>query len=222
MTRNTRWIIIAVVAAVLVIVGIYVWQSQPAATPPPTDTPTPAAVPTNTPIPAEQPASPLGQPVSPLGQPDSPLSRLDPNAIVANQARPIDRAAIVNLVNSTTAPPPQEGMASVSAVLYSYSINQAIFGTFAYLTPADVVDGTPVPPSVYFGPQPENGDIGMETNAQGQFVVDNVPPGDYYLAVWTVYDWPAAFTSPDDAIPVRISVEAGDRLDLGLLYVEWP
>ena len=188
----------------------------------PTDTPAPAVAPTDTPAPAVQAESPLGQPESPLAQPESPLTTLEGKEIVANPAAPIDRAALVSLVNATTAPPPQAGMASVSAVLYSYAVNVAIGGTYAYLTPAEYLDGTPVPPAAYFGPRAEYGDVGAETNMQGQFIVDNVPPGDYYLVAQTFYDWPAAFTSPDDSLPTLVTVKAGDQLNLGLLYVNWP
>lgn len=229
MTQTTRWTIIGVVAALLLVAGLYLWLNQPAATPPrPEATPaatTAAAVATETLAPTEaavQAESPLAQPVSPLAQPESPLTTLNGKEIVANPAYPIDRAALVNLVNNTTAPPPQEGMASVSAVLYSYGLNNAIAGTYAYLTPAEEIEGTPVPPTVFFGPRPENGDVGMETTLQGQFLLDNVPPGNYYLLVWSFADWPAAYWSPDDALPALITVAAGDRLNLGLLYVSWP
>ncbi len=214
-------------------------KETPTSTPPPavtsapavvpTDTPAPAAVPTDTPVPAAQPESPLGQPESPLGQPesplgqpDSPLTTINGKEITANPARPLDRAALVSLVNATTAPVPQDGMAAVSAVLFSYAFNSPIVTTYFYLTPAAVVDGTPVPEIAIYGPRPDKGDVGGNTNEQGQLMLDNVPPGDYFMLVSSFYDWPAAFNSPDDWMPALISVQAGQQLDLGLLYVNWP
>lgn len=178
---------------------------------------------------AAQASSPLDQPRSPLGQPDSPLTQpatatngLNAADIPTNPEMPADSEAVVAIVNQTRAPAPTEGNVALSAVLYSYSLNQVIYGTQFYLTPADVVDGVSVPPSVYFGPVEENGDINGFTDEQGRLLLDSVPPGDYYLAVWTVYDWPLAFGRADAVMPLQINVEAGDQIDLGLLLVNWP
>jgi hypothetical protein len=72
------------------------------------------------------------------------------------------------------------------------------------------------------GPQEEEGDIFAYSNLAGQIALDQVPPGDYYLAVWTVYDWLLAFDAPDASFPELITVEEGEPLDLGMLYVNWP
>ena len=225
MGRSTQYrIIIAVVIIVIVVAGCGRGRAEP--TPTPTAVPTAAATEASTAMPTEaaavQAESPLDQPQSPLDQPTSPLSKIDAKDIIANQRVGFDRGAVVNLVNATNPPEPQPGDASLSAVLWSRAKNRTIYGTNCYLTPADVVDGNPVPPTVYLGPKPETGDVQCKTNEQGQLFLDNIPPGDYYLVVWSVYDWPAAFTSPDDSLPVLISVKAGDKLDLGLLYVDWP
>ena len=218
MGRSTRYLIVAAIILVGVVTAIFMWprQSPPSAEPPA------ATVATPTEAAAAQAESPLDQPESPLGQPESPLT-IDPRDIVANPAVAFDRDAVVNLVGATTAPEPQPGQAALSAVLWSRANNQTIYGTNVYLTPADIVDGKPAPPVIYLGPKPEeNGDVTGQTNMEGQLLIDNIPPGDYYLVVWSVYDWPAAFTSPDDNLPVLISVGDGDKLDLGLLYVDWP
>jgi hypothetical protein len=204
-----------------------------ATTVPPTPVPPTSVPPTATPpaeseapaqavSPLDQPQSPLGQPVSPLGQPVTAMNGLNAADIPVNPDMPADSEAVVAVVNQTRVPAPTEGNAALSAVLYSYSLNQVIYGTQFYLTPADVVDGVSMPPSVYFGPVEENGDINGFTDEQGRLLLDSVPPGDYYLAVWTVYDWPLAFGRADAVMPLLISVEAGDQIDLGLLLVNWP
>jgi len=40
--------------------------------------------------------------------------------------------------------------------------------------------------------------------------------------VWTVYDWLLAFPEAEEGIPRLITIEEGDQLDLGMLYVNWP
>ncbi len=79
-----------------------------------------------------------------------------------------------------------------------------------------------MPPEVYFGPKPENGDVGGKTNLIGQVQLDQIPPGHYYMLVWTVYNWLSVFESPDSPEPLLITIEAGDQLELGVLYSNWP
>jgi len=173
---------------------------------------------------AEQPASPLGQPESPLDQPVSPLSAPEGSTggPSISQAVPADFTVISQLAADTSAPAPTAGNASLSAVLYSPGVNRVIPGTNFYLTPAIEQDGQLLIPTLYSGPNPESGDVAGFTNDYGQLLLDNVPPGNYYLAVWTVYNWPLAFGAPDAQLPLLIQVAAGETKNLGLLYVEWP
>ncbi len=185
----------------------------PTATPVP---PTPEPTVTETPVAVEpaqaQPESPLGQPESPLGQPESPL---------AAPGAPSGLAALIQLGNETKAPTPEAGAASISGLLYGYG-DEAIIGTVFYLTPA-VKDGDRyLAPTIYVGPKAENGDVSSQTEITGQFSVANIPPGVYYLAVWAPYDWILAFPDQNAQSPLQISLEAGDQLDLGALFVPWP
>ncbi|MCB9140782.1 MAG: hypothetical protein H6646_00775 [Anaerolineales bacterium] len=189
--------------------------AAPTATPVP---PTPEPEPTATEAPAEvepaqaQPESPLDQPESPLGQPESPLAAPDGASGLA---------ALIQLGNDTKAPTPEAGAASIGGVLYGYG-DQAIVGTVFYLTPA-VQDGDKfLAPTIYVGPKEENGDVSSQTEITGQFSVANIPPGVYYLAVWAPYDWILAFPDQNAQSPLQITVEAGDQLDLGALFVPWP
>lgn len=211
-------------------------EGMPASAPPaPTAT---AAVPAATTAAAEvDQVSPLPNPDSPLVQPASPLAPDDSTSTQASaQATlqpavqgphieimvPSDLAVITQLAQDTKAPIPKDGMASLSGLLYSPAINRIIPGTQFYLTPAIEDNGQLYIPSMFVGPQVEKGDVLGFSNEKGQIVLDNVPPGNYYMAVWTVYNWPLAFGAQEDNLPLLITVKAGEQRDLGLLYVEWP
>lgn len=194
-------------------------------------TPVPTAVTEAAGEAAEQAGSPLTEPDSPLVQPGSPLpvetataqpAADQPSGPSIAIAVPSDIGIITQLAEETKAPAPQPGMAALSAILYSPTINRIIPGTQFYLTPAIEEDGQMYIPSMFVGPKEEEGDVVGITNDKGQILIDNVPPGNYYLAVWTVYDWPLAFGAATDALPLLITVEAGDVQDLGLLTVAWP
>ena len=213
-----------------------------AASPAPTATPaaaTATAVPTAAPETADaQQVSPLPNPASPLSQPTSPLVPADDAAAqaatapVASQpvaqgphidiAVPSDLKIITQLANETKAPAPQEGMASLSGVLYSPGINRIIPGTQFYLTPAIEDNGQLYIPTMFVGPQLDKGDVAGISNEKGQIMLDNIPPGNYYMPVWAIYNWPLAFGAKDDKLPLMITLKAGEQRDLGLLYVEWP
>lgn len=226
-TSYKRWMLSILLVGVLAGCG-----GNEAATPDPAAAPTatPAATATVAAANAEQAASPLAMPESPLVQPASPLpaavaatpAALQPSGPSITIAVPSDLSVITQLAQDAQAPEPQDGMAALSAVLYSPYINRIIPGTQFYLTPAINEDGQTYIPSMFVGPKEENGDVIGTTDEQGRILLDNVPPGNYYLAVWTVYNWPLAFGAQDDALPLLVSVEAGDQQDLGLLYVEWP
>ena len=167
--------------------------------------------------PLAAPESPLAQPESPLGQPDSPLTAESSDVPV-----PATEEEAIALAAETIAPEAGEGFGTLSGLLYSFGVDAIVPGTQFYLTPADEVNGNFVPPSIYFGPRAEEGDVVGFSTLAGQVLVEDIPPGSYYLAVWTVYDWLLAFESPDAESPLLITVEEGDELNLGMLYVNWP
>jgi hypothetical protein len=225
--KNSRlWVIVALLVFTLAGCG----GSEEAAA---TATAAPAAPATAAPVATAQeagaevePVSPLTEPASPLTQPSSPLPAGEPAAGAAGPrieiAVPSDIGIITQVAQDTKAPAPQEGMASLSGVLYSPVINRIIPGTQFYLTPAIEEGGKLFIPSLFDGPKEAEGDVAGVSNESGQLLLDDVPPGDYYLAVWTIYNWPLAFGAVDDKLPLLITLEAGEQRDLGLLYVEWP
>ena len=208
-------------ALCLVVAGSLVACGGDEPTPEPTATtaPTATAVPaTATPVVADdsetQAESPLAQPESPISQPESPLT-------VAKTA-PRTEAEAIALAEETLATDPSTGMGTIAGVVYSFgTVPGAVRGTQVYLEEASEIDGKFYPPSVSLGPKVADGDIIVETNDLGQVYME-APPGNYYAAVWTLYDWRLVMTESGVDEPQLITIEAGDQLDLGVLYVYWP
>jgi hypothetical protein len=196
--------------------------TAPAATPIPTVAATATPVPTATSAPAQaasQPESPLNQPESPLAQPESPLATLATNS---ESDLLSDPNVIQQLVAETTAGKPAADKAAISGLLFSINWRTVIPGTSLYLTPALEDNGKLVPPSAYTGPHVELGDVIGLSDDVGVFKLTDVPPGNYYLAVWSPYDWLLAFAGPKEKVPLLITLEANKTADLGQLYVYWP
>ncbi len=119
------------------------------------------------------------------------------------------------------APLPVPGKASVSGVLYSCTLSQVIPETSFYFV--FVPEGSNLePPAVLFGPRPELGDIRGVSDEKGRIILNDIPPGRYYLAVWAPYDWILAVESATDLTPRLIVLEPGQRMALGVIYVPWP
>jgi hypothetical protein len=119
------------------------------------------------------------------------------------------------------APEPAAGMAALSGALYSYTVKNIIPETMFYLTKAQGDQHDSMPPFLG-GPDPARGDIIERSDLYGNFQLNDVPPGSYFLVVSAPYNWCPAETSPDDSAPRLIRLAAGDRLALGIVYVSWP
>jgi hypothetical protein len=161
--------------------------------------------------------SPLVQPRSPLEQRESPLAAATAVTRVVNVEDALALAAV------TEAPEPTEGFGAFSALVYSFGSSPgSLPGTLYYLVKAGQIDGEFTPPPVYQGPNVDEDVYGF-TSMAGQVQVANVPPGNYYLAVSTLYGWLLVFPSPDEQqSPLVITIEEGDQLNLGVFYVNWP
>jgi len=118
------------------------------------------------------------------------------------------------------APIPEAGKASISGVLYSFTSDGPIPETVLYLTPAR--GEAKRPPSILVGPRKELGDIQGVSDDHGQIFLNNIPPGNYYLAVWAPYDWILAVESTTDITPRLIELEPNQREALGIIYLSWP
>lgn len=124
-------------------------------------------------------------------------------------------------VASPEAPMPAAGQASISGVLYSARSGVSIPGTMFYLTPATGPEKRSMP-SILIGPEESRGDIRGQSDATGAFTLNNIPPGNYFLIVWSPYNWPEADISAADPTPRLIELKAQQREALGDVYVGWP
>jgi len=172
--------------------------------------------PTAEPTPAQesQTKSPLAQPKSPLAQPASPLTQ-------ATIPIPLSEEDAIAMAATAEAPIPEKGFGTLTSLVWSTNINQVVGGVQTYLVKADEVDGKFFPPAILRGPK--ESDVYGNTNAAGQVQLEKIPPGHYYMMVWTVYNWLDAFSTTDaDAKPTLITVNDGDRLNMGVQYTNWP
>lgn len=118
-------------------------------------------------------------------------------------------------------PETDAGKALLFGVLYSYTVNMVIPGTAVYLTPAIGENNDRVPPTLV-GPQESRGDFVTTTDINGLILFNNVTPGNYYLIVWAPLNWTIVETSEVGQVPKIISVNADERIDIGIAYVSWP
>jgi hypothetical protein len=128
---------------------------------------------------------------------------------------------VLTPIPPSDAPQPEAGMAGLSGALYSYTIHKIIPQTMFYLTKAEG-DGRDSMPGFLAGPDESRGDIIKQSDPYGNFQLNNLPPGSYFLIVSAPYNWCPAETSPADPTPLLIRLAAGDRLALGIVYVSWP
>lgn len=116
---------------------------------------------------------------------------------------------------------PEAGKASVSGVLYTFAGGGPIPGTPFYLTPGRG-EASQRPPTVLVDPREEDGDVVGTSDDSGWIALNDVPPGNYYLAVWAPYNWILATESDLDLTPRLIVLEPDQRLNLEVIYVPWP
>jgi len=119
------------------------------------------------------------------------------------------------------APQPEAGLSALSGALYSYTINKIIPETMFYLTKAQGENHNSMP-GFLAGPDPSRGDRIEHSDLYGNFQLNDIPPGSYFLIVSAPYNWCPAETAPADPTPRLIQLAAGDRLALGIVYVSWP
>lgn len=119
------------------------------------------------------------------------------------------------------APLPQPGKASISGVLYSFTLPHVLGKTLFYLTPAVGTDRRQMP-NILIGPEDKKGDMRGYTDERGQFALDNVTPGNYYLIVGVPYNWIPAVISETDETPQLIEISPNQRKPLGIVYIPWP
>lgn len=59
-----------------------------------------------------------------------------------------------------------------------------------------------------------------DTNSQGQYLITKIPPGEYVILMVTPFGtYPLA---NDETDQIELDIKAGDVVDVGLAYVNWP
>ena len=96
-----------------------------------------------------------------------------------------------------------------------------IAGTLAYLTPAQGEQKDQMP-ALLTNPDPKRGDVFFTTDDKGNFQLDNVQPGNYFLIVWSPYTWEVAQISETDEKALLVELKADQKNILGVVLVGWP
>ena len=122
---------------------------------------------------------------------------------------------------SVKAAEPEPGMASISGMIFSDTIDRVIPDTMFYLTPAIGEQKNEIPPA-FVGPVAENGDIVGKTDKEGQFSINNIPPGSYVLVVEAPYNWSVGQIGENIFEPLIIKADSDQKTDLGVVFVSWP
>jgi len=119
-----------------------------------------------------------------------------------------------------SAPKPAENFASISGTLFSLT-NRVVSETKFYLYRA-IDQDNPQLPSLIVGPSSDNGDIDSWSDINGQFEINNIPPGNYFLIVWVPQGWEIVQTSVDDDTPLLISLSENEQKAFGVMRVQFP
>jgi hypothetical protein len=120
-------------------------------------------------------------------------------------------------------PTPQHGTAAVKGALLTSKGFSSIPGTQFYLKPVGTEGQSGEPWTlVLVGPETDKGDIVGQSGSQGEFFINDVPPGKYYLIVWAPYNWIPIETDTDGQRPQEFELKAGEIADLGSLVLSWP
>jgi hypothetical protein len=116
---------------------------------------------------------------------------------------------------------PERGKAALTGVLYSYTIKAVIPETQIYLTPA-VGNNLDQVPLALVGPQDSRGDIVATTDENGYILMNNIPPGNYFLIVWAPLNYSIVETADMIQTPLLIQLKTDEIFELGVTYLSWP
>lgn len=117
-------------------------------------------------------------------------------------------------------PAPKTGTASVGGLLFSRSGNGPVPGTFFYLY--HLAEGETGIPVVLGSPRTDGGDVQGKTDLEGRFVLKDVPPGNYLLAVWAPLNWLVVPVAPSEDTARVVTLKPDEKVDLGKLELDWP
>lgn len=141
---------------------------------------------------------------------DSPVSPL-PVPTLQGEPAPASAEAL---------PEPKPGTATLGGLIFSADGNGPVPGTFFYLY--RLAEGETGVPPVLGSARKDKGDLQGETDLQGRFVLRDVPPGNYLIAVWAPLNWLIVPSESSEDTARVITVKPDERVDLGKLALNWP
>lgn len=116
---------------------------------------------------------------------------------------------------------PSDGKASISGMIYSFTSKMMLPETKIFLTKALGVENSP--PPVLMSPDESIGDIIGWTQMDGQFQINDIPPGKYYLIVWGPdVSSIVVNLSSENYSPLLFTLLPNGQYNLGVLNVSWP
>lgn len=116
---------------------------------------------------------------------------------------------------------PSDGKASISGMIYSFTSKMTLPDTKIFLTKA--LGDENAPPPLLMSPDESVGDVIGRTDMNGEFQINNIPPGNYYLIVWGPdISSIVVNLSAENYSPLLFTLQPNEKYNLGILNVSWP
>lgn len=128
----------------------------------------------------------------------------------------IPTAQVIGTTEPNSIPDSNPGIAAVYGVLKSYSDKQPLQGVMIYA--ADVVIVETSGDKIYT--TQEKSSPHDATDNIGQFTITQIKPGNYLFMMVTPFGNYPIFD--DKNLQVELELKAGDVIDFGEIYVNWP
>ena len=116
----------------------------------------------------------------------------------------------------TDLPDSTPDMGIIFGSLFSLDLNEPIAFTRTYVANKVPVEGSD---EFIFSIQ-ENSSPQFQTNALGEFIIQNIPPGEYVLIMVTPINTLPILNAEGEEI--EITIQGGELLDLGEVFANWP
>lgn len=118
---------------------------------------------------------------------------------------------------------PVPGKAAIKGELVTDKGFGPIAGTQFYLKPASEEAKAEGPWTlVLVGPETDKGDVVGQSGPRGEFFLNDIAPGNYYLIVWAPLNWIPIETEGEVTGPREFELKPDEIADLGRLVLSWP
>jgi hypothetical protein len=113
---------------------------------------------------------------------------------------------------------PEAGLSTLTGKI-SLRNGLILKNTTIYVTPGKG-DKHDLPPKILIGPEVIKGDFASHTNQLGEFAINNITPGSYFLVASSTNSW--WIIEDNDQKPINIVLEPNKILDIGEVVVYLP